>query len=120
MGRRRLAYTIDKFEDGVYTRFLYDAESAVPKELERRIRLSDKVLRSLTVRLDEDWAVEAKLEAAREVVRRAEAAARAAEEAAIAAERAESAPAESAPAGLSFGEPEESDEGDDDDPGKED
>jgi small subunit ribosomal protein S6 len=39
MGRRRLAYPIRKFEEGVYTRFLYDAEPDVAKELERRFRL---------------------------------------------------------------------------------
>jgi small subunit ribosomal protein S6 len=85
MGRRRLAYPIRKFEDGVYTRFLYDAEAAVPKELERRIRLSDRVLRSLTVRLEDDWAVEAKEEAVREAERRERAEAEKAAEAEAAA-----------------------------------
>ncbi|HXV78143.1 MAG TPA: 30S ribosomal protein S6 [Candidatus Polarisedimenticolaceae bacterium] len=73
MGRRRLAYPISKHEDGVYVRFLYDAEPAVPKELERRIRLSDQILRSLTVRLEDDWAVAAKEEAVHEAERRARA-----------------------------------------------
>mgnify|MGYP001820486094 CR=1 FL=1 len=73
MGRRRLAYPINKFEDGVYIRFLYDAEAAVPKELERRFRLSDKVLRYLTVNLEPDWAQFEKQEAVREAKRRAEA-----------------------------------------------
>ena len=71
MGRRRLAYPIRKFDDGVYTRFLYDSEPSVPKELERRIRLSDHVMRSLTVRLEEDWAAASKIEAVREAERRA-------------------------------------------------
>ena len=84
MGRRRLAYPIRKFEDGVYTRFLYDSTSEVPKELERRIRLSDKVLRSLTVRLEEDWAVAAKEEAVREAERRVRVEAERAAEAAAA------------------------------------
>jgi small subunit ribosomal protein S6 len=80
MGRRRLAYPIRKFEDGVYTRLLYDADPAVPKELDRRIRLSDRVLRHLTVRLDEGWAAAAKEQAVRDAQARAEAeAARAAE-----------------------------------------
>jgi small subunit ribosomal protein S6 len=60
MGRRRLAYPIQKFEDGVYTRFLYDSVAEVPRELERRMRISDKVLRHLTVHLERDWAVGAK------------------------------------------------------------
>jgi small subunit ribosomal protein S6 len=120
MGRRRLAYPIQKHTDGVYVRFLYDSEAAVPKELERRIRLSDNVLRVLTVRLDQKWAVAAKEQAVRDAQARAEAAERervereeaekrAREEAAAAAAAAESAedveaaegaeaPAEAAPA----------------------
>jgi small subunit ribosomal protein S6 len=73
MGRRRLAYPIKKHEDGVYIRLLYDSEADVPKELERRFRLSDKVLRYLTVHLDPDWAQFEKEEAVREAKRRAEA-----------------------------------------------
>jgi small subunit ribosomal protein S6 len=83
IGRRRLAYPIKKFEDGVYTRFLYDADEALPRELERRLRISDKVLRHLTVRLEEDWAVAAKEQAVRDAEARAQAeAARIAAEAA--------------------------------------
>ncbi len=88
MGRRRLAYPIKKCEDGTYYRFLYDAGQALPKELERRLRISDKVLRHLTVRLEEDWAVAAKEQAVRDAQARAEA--EAARAAAAAAE--ESAP----------------------------
>lgn len=73
LGRRRLAYPIGKFDDGVYTRFLYDSEAAVPKELERRIRISDKVVRYLTVRLEPDWAADAKVQAVRDAQARAEA-----------------------------------------------
>jgi small subunit ribosomal protein S6 len=76
MGRRRLAYPIHKHTDGVYVRFLYDSEAAVPKELERRIRLSDNVLRVLTVRLEQKWAVAAKEQAVRDAQARAEAAER--------------------------------------------
>jgi small subunit ribosomal protein S6 len=82
LGRRRLAYAIRKFEDGVYNRFLYDAEPAVPRELERRIRLSDKILRHLTVRLEPDWAKASKEQAVRDELARAEAARLAAEAAA--------------------------------------
>lgn len=76
IGRRRLAYTIEKFSDGVYLRFLYDSDAAVPKELERRIRLSDKILRSLTVRLEPNWAEESKKQAVRDAQARVEAAER--------------------------------------------
>jgi small subunit ribosomal protein S6 len=73
MGRRRMAYTIKKFEDGIYTRFLYDSSPAVPKELERRLRISDKVLRHMTIRLEPDWAVASKEQWARDEKARAEA-----------------------------------------------
>jgi small subunit ribosomal protein S6 len=97
MGRRRLAYPIRKFEDGVYTRFLYDAATEVPHELERRLRLSDQVLRSLTIRMEPDWAEASKIQAVKDIERRAEmeieAARQAEEEAKRAAEAAEAAAA---------------------------
>jgi small subunit ribosomal protein S6 len=89
MGRRRLAYPIRKFDDGVYVRLLYDAEPPISRELDRRIRLSDKVLRSLTVRLDPKWAVDAKEEARRAAEQRV----LDAEAAALAAAAGEAAPA---------------------------
>ena len=73
MGRRRLAYPIKKFEDGVYTRFLYDADGGVPKELDRRLRISDKVIRHMTVSMDLDWAVASKEQAVRDAAARVEA-----------------------------------------------
>jgi small subunit ribosomal protein S6 len=85
MGRRRLAYPIRKHEDGVYVRFLYDSGVGVPKELERKFRLSDNVLRYLTVTLEEDWAQAAKEQAVRDAQRRADAAAEAERQAAEAA-----------------------------------
>ena len=75
LGRRRLAYPIRKFEDGVYTRFLYDSEPSVPRELERRFGLLDKILRHLTVRMEEEWAEASKVQAVRDAKARAEAAA---------------------------------------------
>ena len=73
MGRRRLAYPIKKFEDGVYTRFLYDSSANVPKELDRRLRISDKVIRHMTVSMELDWAVASKEQAVRDAQARAEA-----------------------------------------------
>jgi small subunit ribosomal protein S6 len=93
MGRRRLAYPIRKFEDGVYTRFLYDSIADVPKELERRFRLSDNVLRYLTVTLERNWATAAKEQAVRDAERRAEAEAEAARKAREEAEAAATADA---------------------------
>ena len=73
MGRRRLAYPIKKLEDGVYTRFLYDSDPAVPKELDRRLRISDRVIRHMTVYMDPEWAVASKEQAVRDAQARAEA-----------------------------------------------
>ena len=95
MGRRRLAYPIRKFEDGVYTRMLYDSDAAVPRELERRFRLTENVLRYLTVCLEKEWAVQAKEDAVRDAKRRVEAEAAAAA-AAIEAAKEEAAKEEAA------------------------
>ena len=73
MGRRRLAYPIKKFEDGVYTRFLYDSISSVPKELDRRLRISDRVIRHMTVSMELEWANASKEQAVRDAQARAEA-----------------------------------------------
>lgn len=73
LGRRRLAYPIKKFEDGVYTRFLYDSEPSVPKELDRRLRINDKVIRHMTVYMDPEWAQASKEQAVRDAAARAEA-----------------------------------------------
>jgi len=51
-GRRRLAYEIGKRRDGVYTLIRYQAEGPAVKELERRLRLNETVLRVLTVVVD--------------------------------------------------------------------
>jgi small subunit ribosomal protein S6 len=51
-GRRRLAYEIGKRRDGVYTLIRYHAEGPTVKELERRLRLNETVLRVLTVVVD--------------------------------------------------------------------
>jgi small subunit ribosomal protein S6 len=98
MGRRRLAYPIKKFDEGIYVRLLYDSGADVPKELERRIRLSDNILRGLTVRLTLEWAEHAKEQAVRDAQRRAEAEAAEAAAAKAAAEAAAKAAAEAPPA----------------------
>ena len=52
-GRRKLAYPIQKLSEGMYTFLTYSSEGATPKEVENRLRLSENVLRFLTVRKDE-------------------------------------------------------------------
>jgi len=54
MGRRRLAFPIKKKTEATYHNFLFRADGKVVHEVERRMRLSDDVLRFLTVRVDEE------------------------------------------------------------------
>jgi len=62
-GVRKLAYPINKVERGCYVQTLFSADPQVIAEYERRMRLDEKVLRFLTVRLDGDFpAVEAAAE----------------------------------------------------------
>lgn len=48
-GKRRLAYEIGRRRDGIYTLMLYQGPGAIVKELERRLKLDETVLRTLTV-----------------------------------------------------------------------
>jgi small subunit ribosomal protein S6 len=52
-GKRRLAYRVDKYREGTYVLFQFSSGPEVVKELERRLRVSDSVLKFLTVRIDE-------------------------------------------------------------------
>ena len=50
---RELAYRIQKQTKGIYTLLQYRSASRAVEELERSMKLSDGVLRYLTVRVDE-------------------------------------------------------------------
>ncbi len=52
-GRRRLAYPIQKFTEGNYHLFVFESDGSLA-ELDRRMKNSDRVLRHLIVRTDED------------------------------------------------------------------
>lgn len=54
MGKRRLAYLVKKFREGAYVLFTIEASGAVVREIERRLRVMDTVIKYLTVRMDED------------------------------------------------------------------
>lgn len=58
MGVRKLAYEIGRYREGFYVLLKFEAPGPVIKELERRLRVNDLVIKNLTVRLDEDmkWA----------------------------------------------------------------
>ena len=52
MGRRKLAYEVKRRTDGFYVLFTVAADGDILKEVERRFRVMDQVLRYLTVRVD--------------------------------------------------------------------
>jgi small subunit ribosomal protein S6 len=54
MGRRQLAYKIGRNTEGQFMLFEIEGTGGEIAELERRMRVSDQVLRYLTVRVDED------------------------------------------------------------------
>jgi small subunit ribosomal protein S6 len=53
-GKRRLAYKVEKHKEGNYVLIQFSSEATtVVKELERRLRVADSVIKFLTVRIDE-------------------------------------------------------------------
>ena len=52
-GKRRLAYKVDKYREGFYVLIQFTAGPEAVKEFERRLRVSDIVLKFLTVRIDQ-------------------------------------------------------------------
>ena len=52
-GSRKLAYPIQKFRDGVYTLVNFKATVDFPKELDRRLKISEDVIRHIIVAQDE-------------------------------------------------------------------
>jgi len=66
MGRRRLAYTVRKFNDGFYILLNIAAEGSLITEIERRLRVSEQVIKFITVRMDEEEKRLAKVKALRD------------------------------------------------------
>ncbi|WP_129599843.1 30S ribosomal protein S6 [Anaerophilus nitritogenes] len=52
-GNRKLAYPIEKLNEGYYVIMNFKADKDVPKELDRNFRISDVVLRHLIVNIEE-------------------------------------------------------------------
>ncbi len=52
-GKRRLAYEIKKYSEGIYTLWNFKGKPETVQELDRVIRLSDKFLRHAIIRRDE-------------------------------------------------------------------
>jgi len=66
MGRRRLAYTVRKFNDGFYVLMTVVAAGSLMAEIERRLRVSEQVIKFITVRIDEEEKRLAKIKAIRD------------------------------------------------------
>ena len=64
-GRRKLAYRIGRFDEGIYTFVYVEGSGQEIAEVERRLRVTDFVIRHLTVRTDEDLKRAAKMKAKR-------------------------------------------------------
>src|SRR5271166_687289 len=70
MGKRRLAYVVRKFQDGIYVLMVLEGDGAMVKELERRLRVTEPVIKFITVRVDEEQKRLAKVKALRGVRRK--------------------------------------------------
>jgi small subunit ribosomal protein S6 len=95
MGKRRLAYTVRKFHEGVYVLLTVEGGGTVMHELERRLRVTEPVIKFLTVRIDEEQKRLDKIKAIRDARKKVSAQPAAA---APAAEEPAAAPAAEAPA----------------------
>ena len=70
MGRRKLAYMVRKFNAGNYVLLTVEANGVVVLELERRLRVTEPVIKFITVRIDEEEKRLAKVKALRGVRRK--------------------------------------------------
>jgi small subunit ribosomal protein S6 len=53
MGKRRLAYEIDKYREGIYSVYTFQAGGDVVAELDRVININDNIIRHMTINIDE-------------------------------------------------------------------
>ena len=56
-GRRKLAYEIGPHKEGTYVLETIDGGGELMKEIDRRLKVSDLIIRHLIVRIDEEQAV---------------------------------------------------------------
>jgi len=54
MGKRRLAYMVRRFHDGMYILLTFEGSGGLVHELERRLRVTEPVIKFLSVRIDEE------------------------------------------------------------------
>ncbi len=53
-GKRRLAYKVAKFNDGIFVLMVIEGPGALVHEVERRLRVTEQVIKFLSVRTDEE------------------------------------------------------------------
>jgi small subunit ribosomal protein S6 len=97
MGKRRLAYLVRNFADGLFILFTIEGPGSAISEVERRLRVTEPVIKFITVRVDEEQKRLGKVKAIRDSRRRGQGTHAQAAAAAEAAQTAEP-PAEQAPA----------------------
>ena len=73
-GKRRLAYSVRRFNDGIFVLLLLEGTGAMVHELERRLRVTEPVIKFLTVRTDEELKRLDKIKKLRESKKKASAA----------------------------------------------
>ncbi|HET9176779.1 MAG TPA: 30S ribosomal protein S6 [Terriglobia bacterium] len=66
MGRRRLAYRVKKQREGFYILFIFEGNGDTVREFERRLKVTDAVIKYQTVRVDERVKPEAEKKASLE------------------------------------------------------
>ena len=64
-GRRRLAYEIGRHKEGTYVLEVINGTGELMKEIDRRIKVTDLIIRHLVVRVDEQQGVIERTKAAR-------------------------------------------------------
>jgi small subunit ribosomal protein S6 len=74
MGKRRLAYTVRRFHEGLYMLLIVEGGGNLIHELERRLRVTEPVIKFITVRIDEEQKRLDKIKQIRDARRKAAAA----------------------------------------------
>src|SRR5688500_9252048 len=64
-GRRKLAYEIGRHKEGTYVHEAIDGNGDLMKEIDRRLKVSELIIRHLVVRVDEDQTVVERVRAKR-------------------------------------------------------
>jgi small subunit ribosomal protein S6 len=65
MGRRRLAYRVKRHREGFYVLFVLEGSGDTVREVERRFKVTDTVIKFLAVRTDEELKRAERLKATR-------------------------------------------------------